>query len=156
MELIVLIGLQAAGKTSFYRARFADTHAHVSKDNFPNARRPAERQVRELEAALGAGRSVVVDNTNPAREDRLTLIALARRYQARVVGYEFRAALADCLMRNARREGKQRVRDVALFDTCKRLVRPTPDEGFDALFQVTLAPGGEFTITPWKPEETSA
>jgi predicted kinase len=30
-ELVVLIGLPAAGKTSFYRARLAATHVHVSK-----------------------------------------------------------------------------------------------------------------------------
>jgi hypothetical protein len=33
VELVIFIGLQASGKTSFYRACFAATHAHVSRDN---------------------------------------------------------------------------------------------------------------------------
>lgn len=150
MELIVLMGLQAAGKTSFFRARFAATHVHVSKDNFPNARRPAERQEREIGAALSSGRSAVVDNTNPTREDRLGLIALARRHRAKVVGYCFQSDLDGCLRRNAQREGKRCVPEVALFDTSKRLVLPSPEEGFDALFYVTLVAGGEFEVSPWK------
>ena len=42
-ELVLLIGLQAAGKSTFYRARFAGTHDWVSKDRFPNNRNPARR-----------------------------------------------------------------------------------------------------------------
>ena len=45
MELIILVGLQAAGKSSFYRARFADTHALVSKDLLGNARGRQGRQM---------------------------------------------------------------------------------------------------------------
>ena len=33
MELVLFVGLQGAGKTSFYRRAFAETHAHVSRDN---------------------------------------------------------------------------------------------------------------------------
>jgi predicted kinase len=32
MDIIILIGLQASGKSTFYRAHFADTHEHISKD----------------------------------------------------------------------------------------------------------------------------
>jgi len=35
LELVVFTGLQASGKTSFYRHHLADTHAHVSKDAWP-------------------------------------------------------------------------------------------------------------------------
>ena len=43
-ELVLFVGLQASGKSSFYRARFAGTHDLVSKDRFPNNRNPARRQ----------------------------------------------------------------------------------------------------------------
>jgi predicted kinase len=33
MELVIFIGLQASGKSTFYHERFARTHVHVSKDN---------------------------------------------------------------------------------------------------------------------------
>lgn len=65
IELVIFSGLQAAGKTTFFRERFAATHEHVSKDAWPNARKREARQRRLVEAHLRAGRSVVVDNTNP-------------------------------------------------------------------------------------------
>src|SRR5262249_35638619 len=108
-ELVLLVGLQAAGKRSFYRGHFAGTHDLVSKDCFPNNRKPARRQRQLVEAALGAGRSVVVDNTNPTREERAELITLASSLGARIVGYYFESCLADCLERNRQRPGKARV-----------------------------------------------
>src|SRR5207302_5314457 len=132
-ELVLFVGLQGAGKSSFYRARFADTHDWVSKDRFPNNRNPARRQRQLIEEALGAGRSVVVDNTNPTKEDRAELIALARSFGGTVAGYYFESRLADCLERNRQREGKARVPDLALYATRKRLCLPSLAEGFDRL-----------------------
>ncbi|HWG86004.1 MAG TPA: AAA family ATPase, partial [Deinococcales bacterium] len=88
-EVVILVGLQAAGKSSFYRSRFALTHAHVSKDAFPNSRDKDGRQQELVRAALASGRSVVVDNTNPAASDRAPLVAIARAHGARVVVYFF-------------------------------------------------------------------
>jgi len=63
MEVVILIGLQGAGKSFFCAERFERTHEVVSKDRFRNAKRPQDRQVRLIHAALEAGKSVVVDNT---------------------------------------------------------------------------------------------
>jgi predicted kinase len=153
MEVVLLIGLQATGKTSFYRARFKDTHELVSKDQFPNARNRQARQMKLLRAALIAGRSVVVDNTNAAREERALLITAARAAGATVVGYYFESKMEESLKRNSRREGKDRVPDVALFSTIKRLERPHPDEGFDRLCYVRIAGEGGFDVEDWIDEE---
>lgn len=75
-ELVIFTGLQASGKTSFYRDRFAATHAHVSKDLWPNGRKKEDRQRQLIAEHLRARRSVVVDNTNPAVTDRQPLIAI--------------------------------------------------------------------------------
>jgi predicted kinase len=147
-EVVILVGLQASGKSAFYRDRFAQSHDLVSKDCFPNNRNPARRQRQLLESALLAGRSVVIDNTNPTAEDRLELITLARVHGAEVLGYYFSSRLEECLQRNRLREGKARVPDVALFATRKRLQIPTLAEGFDALFFVRLLESG-FTVLPW-------
>src|SRR4051794_40399069 len=105
-ELVLFVGLQGAGKSSFYQARFADTHDLVSKDRFPNNRNPSRRQRQLIEEALAAGRSVVVDNTNPTVEERAELIALARSFGAAVIGYYFESRLPDCLERNRQRQGQ--------------------------------------------------
>ena len=70
LELVVFVGLQGAGKTTCYRCCFARTHEHISKDAWPNARHRQRRQLRLIDQALGADRSVVVDNTNPAPQAR--------------------------------------------------------------------------------------
>jgi predicted kinase len=69
VDVVILIGLQASGKTTFYRQRLAADHPHVSKDAFPNARNRQRRQMRLIHDALAAGRSVAVDNTNPSPEE---------------------------------------------------------------------------------------
>jgi predicted kinase len=142
--------LQASGKSSFYRARFAGTHDLVSKDRFPNNRNPARRQRQLIEEFLGAGRSVVVDNTNSTMGDRAELIALARSFGATAVGYYFESRLDDCLERNRQREGKARIPDVALYATHKRLCLPSRAEGFDRLYYVRLRGEGRFEILDWR------
>jgi predicted kinase len=130
-ELIIFVGLQAAGKSTYYRTHFAATHVHVSKDLMPNARSRDARQLQLIEATLAAGQSVVVDNTNPTPAAREPLIALGRRFGARVVACWFEAVVKDAVARNRMREGKARVPDVALYVTARKLVPPTPEEGFD-------------------------
>jgi predicted kinase len=140
-ELVVLVGLPGAGKTTFYRERFAATHLQVSKDLLRNRRDRQARQLALLDAALAAGRSAVVDNVNATRADRAALIAVARRYGAAVHGYVVDTPAAECLRRNRLRAGRERVPDVAIHAAAKRLEPPTPEEGFDALSRVRAAEG---------------
>jgi predicted kinase len=146
MELVVLVGLQGSGKTTFYRSRFAATHAHVSKDNFRHHRRPARRQRQLIEEALAEGRSVVVDNTNVTAADRAELVALGRAYGAEVVYYYFPPDVEASLTRNAARSGKARVPDHAVHITARRLQPPAPAEGFDRMHAVRIAEGGGFLV----------
>ena len=132
------MGLQASGKSTFFRERFAETHQHVSKDLFPNNRNKNRMQEHLLRAALAEGRCVVVDNTNPTLEDRRALIGLGGEYGARIVGYYFDASVRECIRRNKVREGKARVPDVAIYATAKKLVAPSIEEGFDELLRVRL------------------
>ena len=150
MELVLFIGLQGSGKSSFYRERFAGSHVLVSKDLWPHARRREARQRRLISEALAAGRPAVVDNTNPTIEGRAQLIALGKAHGARVVGYAFESRLEDCLARNARREGRARVPEVALYATRKVLQWPGRAEGFEALYFVRFTAEGTFDVTDWR------
>jgi predicted kinase len=147
-QLVLLIGLPGAGKTTFFRQRFAASHDHVSKDNLRNNRQPARRQAELIDAALAAGRAVVVDNTNATVEERAALIAQARRHGTRVAGYYFDCTRAECIARNAGREGRARVPNVGIFAIAKRLVPPARAEGFDELFTVRPLAGETFEVQP--------
>ena len=130
-ELIIFVGLQAAGKSTYYRDHLAATHVHVSKDLMKNASNREMKQREMIIQALAAGRSVVVDNTNPTPVVRAPLIELGHACGARVVAYFFETAVKDAVARNRLREGKARVPDVAIYVTSKKLVPPSPGEGFD-------------------------
>ncbi len=148
MEVVLLMGLQGAGKTTFYQERFAATHAYVSRDCLRNHRRPRRREQELIRLALAEGRSVVVDNTHPAAADRAPIIALAREFGARVSGYFLESELEACLERNRQREGKARVPEVALYTTIRAFELPRYEEGFDELRLVRIADGG-YVIEDW-------
>ena len=143
-DCVILIGLPGAGKSTFSRERFP-SYEHISKDAFPrHARDKQARQDAALGAALGAGRPVVVDNTNASREERAPIIRIARAAGARVVGYYIEASTREAIARNERRTGTAKVPKVAIFTCAKRLVPPVLDEGFDELHTIHVAPGGTF------------
>lgn len=141
LELIIFVGLQAAGKSTYYREHLAATHVHVSKDLMKNVRNRELRQRQLIEAALATGRSVVVDNTNPTPAVRAPLIAIGRAHGARVAAYYFEANVRDAVIRNRSREGAARVPDVALFVTARKMVPPGFAEGFDEVRVIGSLPG---------------
>ena len=146
-----MIGLPAAGKSTFARERLAVTHVLISKDAMPRTSAKENVQRQLVSAALRAGRSVAVDNVNATREARAWLIREAHAHGARVVGYVFESSAKDCLARNRQREGAARVPAVAIHAAAKRLERPGFDEGFDALLRVHLCPDNEndrFRVEP--------
>ena len=143
-ELIIFVGLQASGKSTYYHNHFAATHVHVSKDLMKNARDREARQRELIGKALSEGRSVVVDNTNPTPALRAPLIEIGRRHGARVVAYYFETTVKEAVARNRLREGKARVPDVALFVAARKMVPPAMAEGFDEVRVIApIATGSE-------------
>ena len=137
-EIVILVGIPASGKSTFYRERFSETHVLVSKDLMKSSRDRAGKQTRLIEEALASGSSVVVDNTSPSLEDRAAIIEVALRHGARVVGYYFDTTISDALARNAKRTGRARVPDVAMRIIEAKMTRPRYDEGFDELHVVRI------------------
>lgn len=147
MEVIILIGLQGAGKTTFLQKHFAETHAHVSRDHFRNNRNPSRRQRELILEALRAGRSVVVDNTNAGKADRAAICQAARAHKAQVRAYFFVPDVKGCIERNHRREGVAKVPVVAIHATKKRLEAPTYEEDLDLITEVHLDEERQVTVT---------
>ena len=150
MEVIVFIGLQAAGKSTFYRQRLFSTHVRVSLDLL----RTRNREARLMQVCLETGQPFVVDNTNPAVADRARYIRKANEFGFRVVGYYFRSVVAECLARNDARANS--IPAVGLLGAAGRLVRPSLQEGFQELYYVALEPkfdeGERFRVEAWNDE----
>jgi len=149
LDVIIFIGLQGAGKSTFYRKYLAATHVYISKDLLTRNKTMNKdaKQNKLVEEALQSGRAVVIDNTNPTLKDREQLIRIAHSYNAKVIGYYFDASVRGCLARNKERSGKARVPDKAIYITSKRMVLPTYEEGFDVLFRVHTKNDNVFDVT---------
>lgn len=136
MELVIFVGLQASGKTTFYHTHFAETHQHISKDLFPNNKNKDRRQTQLIAAALDEEKSVVVDNTNPTITERTSLIEIGNSYSCKIIGYYFSLPLSLCLERNLQRIGKAKVPEVGIYATAKKLTQPSYSEGFHQLYDI--------------------
>ncbi|MDP7288123.1 MAG: ATP-binding protein [Phycisphaerae bacterium] len=148
MEAVILIGLQASGKSTFYRERFCDSHVRINLDML----RTRHREKLLFGACLEMKQPFVIDNTNPEVKDRLRYIPAARDAGFRVVGYYFQSRLDDLLTRNASRPTDKQVPSLAIHGTYSRLVLPSPDEGFDELYYVSLQTPAGFAVKEWDDE----
>lgn len=146
MQAIIFIGIQATGKSTFYKKNFFNTHVHISLDLL----RTRNREQVFLQACLQTQQKFVVDNTNPTLEDRQRYIKLAHTMKYEVVGYYFESKIKEAMERNNLRSGKALVPEKGIMGTYNRLEIPSIDEGFDQLFYVRLIKDGTFEITPWK------
>jgi predicted kinase len=152
MEAVIFVGIQGSGKTTFYRERLLETHVRISMDLL----RTRRREGILLAACLSAGQPFAVDNTNPRVADRASYIQLAKAAGFRVIGYFFRTGLRDALRRNSLRPGKKAIPIPGVAGTLKRLEPPTPAEGFDELYTVSLEEGKGFTVASWTAPDPGA
>jgi predicted kinase len=143
VEAVIFTGIQGAGKSTFYRERFSDTHIRINLDMLKTRRR--EQLI--LEACLAAQQSFVVDNTNPLPSDRARYVLPARAAGFRVIAYFFETPVAEALRRNNLRAFKQKIPAVAVAGTFKKIQRPTLEEGFDEIHSVTLTAANQFILT---------
>ncbi|SDA49170.1 ATP-binding protein [Methanobrevibacter millerae] len=140
---MIFIGIQASGKSTFYRRYFSD-YVHVNLDTLK--RRSREKTL--LDKCIENGDSFVVDNTNPTIADRQRYFDILKDEDYEIHGYYFKSSIGECLSRNSKREGKARIPDVGVRATYAKLEFPSYDEGFDKLYYVAID-GDGYNVCEW-------
>lgn len=141
-EAVIFTGVQASGKSTFYRERFFETHVRINMDMLRTRRREAFL----LNACLLARQAFVVDNTNPLAADRARYVQPAREAGFVVAGYVFRATPGEAIARNRTRVGGAAIPIPGILGTFKRMEEPSIGEGFDVIYSVTLTPSNLFIV----------
>jgi predicted kinase len=145
MEAVMLIGIQASGKTTFYQQRFFATHVRISLDLLGTR----ERESAVLDTCLRIQQRFVIDNTNVTAAERARYILPSRAAKFRVIGYFFKPDRKAAFARNLSRTERERIPAAGFFGTLKRLEPPKRSEGFDHLYRVWILRPGEFGIEAW-------
>lgn len=148
MQAIIFIGIQGAGKSTFYREYFLDTHIRINLDML----KTRHREKLILQACLSAKQRFVIDNTNPTVEDRKRYIIPAKEQSFQVLAYYFNSTLEDCKQRNSQRTEKKVIPLVGILSTYKKLTLPSYTEGFDAIYSVKTNSDYSFIVEEWNRE----
>ena len=143
--IVIIMGLQGSGKSTFYSRHLANEFVRVNLDTLKT--RHQEKLL--IEECMQNERNFAIDNTNPTRLDRERYIKPAREAGYRVIGYFLESKIKDCMQRNALREGKARVPEKAIAATSNKLEIPSYEEGFDELYFVKNN-GETMTIEEWR------
>ena len=147
MQVIIFIGIQATGKSTFYKSRFFNSHVRLSLDLL-NTR---NKENQFLETCFATQSAFVVDNTNPTIKEREKYIQLANENKYEVIGYYFKSSIGEAIERNNQREGKEKIPEVGIKGCYSKLEVPKMKEGFDKLYFVE-ASNDNFTVDDWKDE----
>jgi len=147
MEIIIFCGIQATGKSTFFKEQFFKTHVRISMDLLHTR----HKEQKFIETCLSLQQPFVVDNTNPSAADREKYITAAKAHKFKVIGYYFQSKLSDSIVRNSQRQGKDYVPEIGIKSTAAKLELPSFDEGFDELYYVEIQ-NQQFNVKNWQNE----
>lgn len=142
MQLIIFTGLQASGKSTFYKEYFYKTYLRLNLDML----KTRHREKILFEACLESKSKCVIDNTNMSQIDRHRYIEKAKNAGFHIVNYYFETSLNSALERNRQRLGKERIPDQGVLATAKKFELPSLQEGFDELYKVKIIENQQFSI----------
>ena len=143
--LVIMMGIQGSGKSTFYHQFLAKDFVRVNLDTLKT--RNQEKLL--IEDCIKKEKSFAIDNTNPTKADRDRYIPIAKASGYKVIGYFMESKLKDCIERNNLRQGKEKIPTIAIASTSNKLQIPSYDEGFDELYFVKND-GSTMTVSEWR------
>lgn len=142
--MVIMMGIQGSGKSTFCAASFPD-YTRINLDTL----RTRKKEQEALWLAINRKENIVIDNTNPAKNDRKKYIEAGKANRYKIVGYFMQSRLQECIERNNTRTGKEKIPSVAIACTSNKLEMPSYAEGFDELYFVEITDNG-FTVSEWR------
>ena len=143
-EVVVFVGCPASGKSSFARTHMPSYHT-VNRDALGSW----QKCVVECKTALNAGKSVVIDNTNPDPESRQRYLQCAVQFGAGARCFYFTTSIAHAKHNNKFRElveslesrsDHNRVGEIAFRRFKSRFEEPQLSEGFTEIVRIEFVP----------------
>jgi len=144
MEAVILIGIQASGKTTFFKEKFINSHIRISNDLL----KTRNREKLLLDFCRESKMSFVIDNTNITKDIRKKYIDIIKNMEIPIFGYYFKTNIEKSLKLNKLRTGKEKISEIGILGTYKKLEIPSIDEGFTKLFYVDII-DNVFLIKEW-------
>lgn len=148
MEGIIFVGIQATGKSSFYKENFFRTHVRINLDML----KTRNRENIILDACIEAKQPVVIDNTNVTRKDRIKYINKFKDSHYKIIVYYFKSHIEEAKTRNNSRNNKEKIPLKGILNTYNKLEIPSVEEGVDLLYYISISGEGKFRVEEWKDE----
>jgi len=140
-EIILLVGSPASGKSSFAKESFVSKgYVWINRDTL----KTKEKCMKATKEALDKGKSVIVDNTNPTKENRSFYINEAQKRSLPIHCYHLVTAKSICRHLNMFRENitggaHAHVPKIAFAVYNKNFEPITEEEGFNSITQVKFS-----------------
>ncbi|XP_076470105.1 uncharacterized protein LOC143300373 [Babylonia areolata] len=140
-EVVVFVGLQASGKTSFAKNHLVPKgYIHINQDTL----KTWQKCVSECSKALEAGKSVVIDNTNVEPESRARYIDCARKAGKPCRCFFFDFTVSQCRHNERFREITNKdhkpINEQIFNSTKSKFKPPETREGFSKVVRVNFVP----------------
>jgi bifunctional polynucleotide phosphatase/kinase len=142
-EMVIFVGSPGSGKSTFWK-NYLPEYVHVNNDTL----KKKEKCFKVAREAMEAGKSVVIDNTNPEKGTRADYIKMAKelKYNVRCFFFDIPKPLAFHMdnqreVNAHRKHQSKRVGSIAIHSFYKKLEVPEKSEGFSEVETVDLIAG---------------
>lgn len=140
-EVVVLVGYPGSGKTFFASTYLVpEGYHHINRDTLGSW----QKCISTLEAALTAGKSVVIDNTSPDRLSRQRYISAAHKHGVSCRCFILKTSMGHAKHNNKFREytddSHEPISDMVINMYKKKYEEPSQDEGFIAVVKINSIP----------------
>ncbi|CAM0136906.1 unnamed protein product [Umbelopsis sp. WA50703] len=140
IEVVVFVGSPAIGKSTFAQKYLVSNgYEYVNQAIHQDTLKTKEKCVAACESALRAGKSVVIDNTNPDMASRALYVKCAKAVNARIRCFWFTAPVALAQHNNAYRAynapvgGRELLSGMVFNLFNSKLQEPKLTEGFEEI-----------------------